>query len=188
MDPKLAKQLAGVSYDRKNAELPDGYQIDQQLTNKNQTVLFNQKTKQVAVSYRGTSKARDVLSDVAVLKGYQIVDPRFRNSHKVINDAANKYPGYHLVTTSHSLGGSVAEHAVRHSKHKDEVEIYNFNKGAGFSDIGIKRNKKQHDYRTEDDIVSIASVTQRGGKHTTAATKKGKRGILSGHKLKNIFV
>jgi hypothetical protein len=188
MDVETAKALAGVSYDRKNAELPDGYQIDHQLTNKNQTVVFNQKTKQVAVSFRGTSKGRDVLSDVAVLKGYQIVDPRFRNSSKVINDTKNKYPGYQVVTTSHSLGGNIAEYAVRHSKHKDEVEIYNFNKGAGFSDIGIKRNKNQHDYRTEDDIVSTLSVTQRGGKNTTVKTKKGKRGILSGHKLKNMFV
>jgi len=188
MDLSTAKQLAAVSYDRKNTDLyPKGWVLDASLSNKNHSVLYNPESKQVSVSYRGTSKGKDLLSDAAILTGHKSLDPRFRNAKRIVNKTNKKYDDYKVYTTSHSLGASLAEYGVKNSKFKN-TEVINFNKGASLSDIGSKRNKRQTDVRTKQDLVSFTSQFQRGGKLVTAKTKRGKKDPLAGHKLKNMFV
>jgi 5-methylcytosine-specific restriction endonuclease McrA len=63
----------------------------------------------------------------------------------------------------HSLGASLAEFS-------GGDKIISVNKGVGLSGIGKELSNKQTDIRSRNDIVSVLSKTQSGGRKITLKT------------------
>ena len=80
-----------------------------------------------------------------------------------------------------SLGGSLAESV---SKKVDKVITHN--KGVGLFGIGKKINKNQTDIRASNDLVSLLSKTQSGGKKSVINGTKGIINPLKSHDYRNL--
>ena len=74
-----------------------------------------------------------------------------------MDNVKRKYANKPVTTLGHSLGGSLAEYA------KGD-KIITVDKGVGIGTIGKRINKNQTDIRASNDLVSVLSNTQRGGR------------------------
>lgn len=123
------------------------------------TAYKSEKNKKIYVAHRGTKGLRDVGADVALALGVQSMHPRFKRANAEVQRLVNENPGYRIVSTGHSLGGSLAE-----SSGKDVGTVVTFNKGAGLGSVFSTRGKRQKDYVNVYDPVSLLSQFERGGK------------------------
>jgi len=188
IDLATAKAASEVAYEKHNlSKYPPGYQLDKELSNSNETVLFNKDTNQAILSHRGTSNARDIISDVALATGMRFLDPRFRHAKKKTKKFNKKYKDSEKVVVGHSLGGSLSEYGVN-QKHMKKTPIITFNKGAGLYDWNNTRLKNQTDVRTKQDLVSFTSKYQRGGKTKQVRAKKNHRNAYGAHLLENMNI
>lgn len=100
--------LANASYDRNN--VPDGYDVDSELSNRNRLVLVNKQTGKATISYRGTdlknNRKGDLGTDALLALGLTELSARFRNAKKHARAVVGKYGKGNVDTTGHSLGGS----------------------------------------------------------------------------------
>lgn len=98
-------QIAKGAYD---GSVPEGYDVDTELSNRNRTVYVNRGTGKATISFRGTNvKNRgDIGTDTLLALGLQELSSRFRNAKKVARNAISKYGEGNVDTTGHSLGGS----------------------------------------------------------------------------------
>jgi hypothetical protein len=123
------------------------------------TAYRSTKEKKIYVAHRGTKRLGDVGADASVLVGLEKYHPRFRRAEREVKRISRENPGYAIVSTGHSLGGSIAE-----ATGKKRGEVVTFNKGAGVGALFQRRGKKQTDYTNVYDPVSMLSQFQRGGK------------------------
>jgi hypothetical protein len=150
--------------------------LDKQLSNINQKVYYD-KERNPTVVFKGTKSKDDVITDVLLGAGLENYSTRFRDSKKLIEDVKKKYHNKPILTTGHSLGGSLAEYS-------GGDKIITVNKGVGFGGIGKEISNKQTDIRTNNDIVSLLSNTQHGSKKINIKTNH--TSPLSEHSHKNL--
>jgi hypothetical protein len=162
------KDLIEASYSRTgDAEIIGkkyGLTLDKQLSNINQKVYYD-KERNPSVVFRRTKSRDDVMTDGLLAVGLENYSTRFRDSKKLIDDVRKKYHNKPILTTGHSLGGSLAEYS-------GGDKIVTINKGVGFGGIGKEISNKQTDIRTGSDLVSLLSATQHGGKKLTIKTNE----------------
>ena len=139
-----------------------GLTLDKQLSNANQKVFYD-KNKNPKIVFRGSKNENDLMTDILLGAGLENYSTRFRDSKKLIDDVRKKYPNKPITSASHSLGGSLGEYA-------GGDKIITVNKGVGLSGIGKGLSNKQTDIRTNNDIVSLLSKTQHGGKKINIKT------------------
>ena len=84
-----------------------GYELDRGLSNSDHTVL--KKDGKVKVVFKGTSKAKDLLADINIVRGNQENDPTFKEALEKTKKVQAKY-GNDIEVSGHSLGGSKAIH------------------------------------------------------------------------------
>ena len=84
-------------------------------------------------------------------------------AEKLAKDVESKY-GQPADTYGHSLGSYRSEKANTGGK------IYTYNRAVGFKDIGKKLPDRHTDIRTSKDVVSLLSLTQRGGTRKTISS------------------
>ena len=140
-----------------------GLTLDKSLSNINQKVYYDRE-KNPTVVFRGTKSKDDVMTDVLLGAGLEKYSTRFRDSKKLIEDVRKKYYNKPITSASHSLGGSLAEYA-------GGDKIITVNKGVGLSGIGKQISNNQTDIRSRNDIVSVLSKTQSGGRKITLKSK-----------------
>ena len=166
MTANEVKDLIEASYSRTGeAEAlakPYGLKLDKSLSTINQKVYYD-KNKNPTVVFRGTKSRDDVMTDGLLAVGLENYSTRFRDSKKLIDDVRKKYHNKPVTSVGHSLGGSLAEYA-------NADKIISVNKGVGFGGIGKEISNKQTDIRTNNDIVSLLSKTQHGGKKINIKT------------------
>ncbi len=106
------EDYANLSQGAYDGSVPDGYDVDSELSNRNRTVYVHRDTGNATIAFRGTNlkshrdKFRDVGTDVLLATGLQELSSRFRNSKKVAKATVQKYGKDNVETTGHSLGAS----------------------------------------------------------------------------------
>lgn len=153
------RNLIEASY-KKNKEAKEigkisGYKLDKSLSNREQKV-FTDRQGNPYVTYTGTRKASDWLTDGALAIGLLGTTKRLSDSKQLIQDVRKKYHNKPITTMGHSLGGSLAEAS-------GGDKVITLDKGVGLFGIGKKINSNQTDIRTQSDPVSVLSRFQSGG-------------------------
>jgi len=174
------KDLIEASYSRTgNAEKLGkkyGLTLDKSLSNANHKVYFD-KEKNPSVIFRGSKNENDLMTDGLLAVGLEKYSTRFRDSKNLINDVKKKYNNKPITSIGHSLGGSLAEYS-------GGDKIIAVNKGVGLSGIGKSISNKQTDIRSRNDIVSVLSKTQNGGRKIILKTNN--ISPLAEHSHKNL--
>jgi hypothetical protein len=145
------RNLIEASYKKnkeaKNIARNSGYKLDKSLSNREQKV-FTDRQGNPYVTYAGTRKASDWLTDGALAVGLLGTTKRLKDSKQLIRDVRNKYQNKPITTMGHSLGGSLAEAS-------GGDKVITLDKGVGLFGIGKKINSNQTDIRTQSDSVSV---------------------------------
>lgn len=134
-----------------------GYEYDKELSSMGSKVYV--KDGQPIITYRGSKTVGDWVDNAKLALGFKskAVDQAIRLAEKT-KEKYNVAP----TTIGHSRGGYLAEKAGEKVKGK----TYTYNKAVLPVDIGKTIRKDQTDIRTNLDIVSLPSITQRGKKKT----------------------
>jgi len=165
------------SKDAKNTLEKQGYKLDRDLSNKEAKVFVDSEGRP-GIAVRGSKSAYDFLvSDPLLALGKSNLDPRKRRTDALIETVKKKYKTENVDLYGHSLAGHLISNADTKGK------ITTFNKGVGLGTIGKTINPNQTDIRTESDIVSLLSKTERGG---TKQDIKGSSNPIQAHLLNQL--
>lgn len=176
------KQFASDAYKQnKNIKPPEGYYLDNNLSNDKSKVFVNPNKKEIILSFRGTQDKHDMLTDITAIGfGDKKHNKQFKNATNKLNKVHDLYPEYDSVVVGHSLGGSLSEYANKNAKHR-ATKVITYNKGSAIPDYFQKRASNQTDIRREGDPISVASKYQKGGKY-----KEKRINGRDPHSIKNI--
>jgi putative lipase involved disintegration of autophagic bodies len=108
--------FAARAYGQDDVAIPDGYEEDLELSNRNRKVFVNSGKRHVILSERGTSlhgdkkaAVEDVANDLALALGVEQFGSRFRTARRHAKHTMNKYgTDFKYTAVGHSLGGSVS--------------------------------------------------------------------------------
>lgn len=136
--------LAHAAYHRD--QIPEGYEVDPELSDRNRTLYVNKVTGKATLAFRGTqlsgaqdknTRWRDLSTDALIALGLQDLSARFKGSLRVSKKAATKYGAENLTLVGHSMGGSQALYA--HHRMGSNVETHAF--APGVSPIDVLRSR-----------------------------------------------
>lgn len=166
IDEEHLKDILTASYQpQREAEATlakRGYKYDSDLSTMESKVFYNPESNKPHIVYRGSTRVSDfAYEDPALAIGFKT--EKQKKAEKLAKDVESKY-GKAADTYGHSLGSYRAE------KSSTGGNIYTFNRAVGIKDIGKKLSDKHTDIRTSKDVVSVLSLTQRGGKKKTIST------------------
>ena len=147
-----------------------GYVRDDDLSNHNNQVYYNDQTKDLIYNTSGTHNLKDVITDFSLIRGNLKNTERYKSAHKGLRQAKIKYQVDGATVTGDSLGGGIA--SLIHSKDKDKA--YTFNKATTF--LQKSRNQSEKSYRIKYDAVSALNMYN---KNTTTLKNDN-------HKLRSI--
>ena len=132
-------KLASASYQKKQSpDNIDGYICDRSFGQANSSVYFNEDLKEVVMCIRGTNPKNpdDLLNDANILIGNITKTRRFKELSQRLSQIIEKYQGYKVVLTGHSLGGKLSQELLL--KYPNYIEsAHVFNSGSGF-DVAVK--------------------------------------------------
>ena len=138
------------SYSSKKAKNMQGYQLDNELSDHNQSVYYNPEKRKLLFSVTGSHNLSDVGTDLYLAAGHLKDTNRYKKAHQGLRDAKAKYGVNNAIVTGHSLGGSIAGYIASNDDH-----VITLDKGATF---GQKIKKNENAYRTKGDIVSVLNT------------------------------
>ena len=128
-----------------------GYKFDHRLSNKDNYIFYNPKTKKLLHTVAGTKNKADILIDIGLALGRLKHTQRYKDSHRILREAKKHYQPENTILAAHSLGGSIIGYI---GDRKDKVITYN--KGAT---IGQKMRPNEIHYRQKNDIVSLFNAS-----------------------------
>ena len=169
------QRLSKAAYDNH----PDGgaYSFVPALSTYETKVFVRPGTNVAVVAFKGTDPKRvvDLYTDIRLAAGHLGDTARISRSRETLKQVQEALPGYKVVLTGHSLGGSIAREV---SNTKGVSRAVGFNTGYALvpeSQVGIRqytRGSKRHhdryhsehpkftDYLNTRDAVSIGSYVQ----------------------------
>ena len=139
----------------------EGYILDNQLSNHNQSIFYNKKKNKVLNSIAGTHNLKDVGTDVWLALGGLKQTDRYKEAKSTLEKAKKKYKPTYVSVVGHSLAGAIARGIA---DKKDKVTTFN---GAVLPFKNSQTNEKN--YRTRGDVVSAFGI---GQKHTQTLNSK----------------
>lgn len=105
----MVRQAAADAYLSPETRTDIGDHVyDAELSTPETAVYHNHTTEQTVVAHRGSTDLQQdwLASNPSILTGSQHSDPRFVRSMDLVEEAHNRH-NYDVVTTGHSLGGSI---------------------------------------------------------------------------------
>jgi hypothetical protein len=156
-----------------------GYYLDRELSAKEHSVFFNPQTKRVIVGYRGTAlddgstRLKDLRSDVNILIGKTRNDQRFREADDVFRNVERKYREraknkFDIDVTGHSLGGALAKHV--NDRHSSIDKNINFSRGS--TPFKLQSGKSnQYDVSNVFDPISLGARMEGGNQDKKYAVR-----------------
>jgi len=166
---------------RKSKNL-NGYVLDESLSNHNLQTYYDPNNNKLLFNVTGTHNSKDWLTNLKLASGigYKESD-RYKQSHKALRDAKQKYGINNATVTGHSQAGLTANYI---SSKGDRVLTLD-----KATTLGGKTREGSKNYRTIGDAVSLLASTR----HNTINLKNpnnqtGNIGydILKSHDVKNI--
>jgi len=181
-DKKFIRPILDASYQNQKEASKTlgklGYTYDKKLST-NESKVFIDNGGNPNIAFRGSKTAKDFLfSDPLLAIGASRFDPRLKDAQNLTKEVEKKY-GKPADVFGHSLGGFLSE------KSGAKGNIYTYNKGVGYGDIGKTIPKNQTDIRTNTDIVSALALTQKY-KNGDLETIKGSINPIKAHSLENL--
>ena len=166
--------------------LTNGYLLDKKLSDAETKVFFNPTTKKVSVAYRGTvpTNRKDLVSDWHILVGTERKDKRFQESAKNFERIRDRYKGYDITTTGHSLGGQLSKY-VSDAYPTAVSTNHAFSRGTGIREPFRKKDNRTVDISHGRDVISAMARAQ-GGKE--AIDHSYKMSKLGAHDLGSLRV
>ena len=160
-----------------------GYELDNDLSDRETSVFYHPDDKKVIIGYRGTalddSKTRwkDLKSDFNILIGKTRNDQRFREANDKYKSVREKYgDDYSYNVTGHSLGGALAKH-VNDRNNIDQSVTFS----RGSTPFHLQQNKSnQVDVANAFDLVATGALLEGGNKKVDFTP----RSALSAHNIK----
>lgn len=163
-----------------NAQRVGAYNLVPALSTYETKVYVQPGTNTAVVAFKGTDPKRvvDLYTDIKLATGHLGDTARVSRSKKTLADVKKALPGYKIILTGHSLGGSLAREI---SNTPGVQRAVGFNTGYALIPGGIEsyklgskaHHKKFHakhpkfkDYLNNRDIVSIGSRLERNAFHT----------------------
>jgi hypothetical protein len=129
------------------------------------------------IIYRGTKEFIDIFTDLSIFLGMESFSPRFRRAREVVNHQRLTW-NKPIVAIGHSLGGALAEISGA-----DHVIVYN--KAIGLGSIFKNIPENEEEIRTDNDMVSFFSFTQKH-KNKVYKIKSHTKNIFRSHALENL--
>jgi len=158
------------------------YILDESLSNHNHQTYYDPNNNKLLFNVTGTHNSKDWLTNLKLASGigYKESD-RYKQSHKALRDAKQKYGINNATVTGHSQAGLTANYI---SSKGDRVLTLD-----KATTLGGKTREGSKNYRTIGDAVSLLASTR----HNTINLKNpnnqtGNIGydILKSHDVKNI--
>ena len=170
---KVIKNSYAKKKDQKKAFVDKGYIYDESLSNKNNAIYYNPESKKVLHSVKGTdpTNIKDLYTDAMLSMGMLKKTDRYKDSHKKLRQAKEKYGTDTADVVGHSLGSGIASYIS--DKNKDKV--YTLDKA---TTIGGKTRSNEQSYRTKGDLVSIFNKNSKRTKTLDNPNKKSKIPII----------
>jgi len=150
-------KITKASYESKRPDYIDGYEYDNELSNSNTAIYYNDNN--VIIGFRGTVNIDDLITDVQVVKGTSD-NIRFKQAIEIYNKVKNKYPSKTIMATGHSLGGSLALYL--NSLYNIKVETFNAGMGLGFLKSNPNASNAMMYVIKGDPISSLAGLSNLG--------------------------
>lgn len=170
------------------------YKVDN-LSDENVLGIHDDINKRLIINHKGSSKAKDFISDAAFTLGLQKYDPQYQSRVKQTKKIVKKYPDYHKTITGHSLGASTAIHAIDKSaslaKNINRAELFN----PASITIPYKLSKKkdmEHQKKLDNIIIHknkndkiTSQIIPYGKKRYVKANANKNQSLLEAHSLNN---
>ena len=134
------------SYSSKKANNMQGYKLDNELSDHNQSIYFHPEKRKLLYSVTGTHNLSDVGTDFYLAAGHLKDTTRYKKAHQGLRDAKKKYGVDKATIVGHSLGGTIAGYIA-----SDGDSVHTLDKGAT---IGQKIRKNEKAFRISGDAVS----------------------------------
>ena len=173
----------GYKDKKKKSKNLNGYVMDEELSNKHYQTYYDPKDKKLLFNVTGTRPtASDWLNNINLGLGIGFKESkRYKEAHKALRDAKQKYNVENAVVSGHSKGGLIANYI---SSKGDSVLTLD-----AAQTIGNKSQSGSKNYRTNGDIVSLLGAN----KHNTINLKNPNQttgnivyDTLQAHDIKNI--
>ena len=131
------------------------YTYNKKYSNDNLATYIDKPSKKIVVSIRGTvpTNFRDIVSDIGIVSSDKTFNITRLSAHKkMIDEVLQKYPGYKLVLSGHSLGGFLVEQLAETYPNAQAIV---FNPGTSLSETNLSPPQSNViGYRTRGDPVS----------------------------------
>jgi hypothetical protein len=137
-----------------------GFEMDRAESGSKRAVFVNKQTKEVVIAHRGTDPklASNLSTDFAVALGLEGMTRRFSNAAEKDAGTQEKYKGYKVSLTGHSLGATIATHSSK----QNNLKAYLFNAGSGILNPSHyirtqKQNRNVTHFSTAADPLSLTA-------------------------------
>lgn len=169
-------------YKKNKAKNLNGFVLDEQLSNHNNQIYYNPREKKLMFNINGTNSASDWITNLKLATGIGFKESnRYKESHKKLRQAKEKYGVSNATVTGHSQAGLTANYI---SSKGDKV--ITLDKATTF---GGKSQKGSENYRTSGDLVSLLNNGRTNNinlKNENQSTGNSLLDILKAHDVDNI--
>jgi hypothetical protein len=153
-------EMNSMVYNQSTRKDIDGYKYLPEFSNEEQGTWVDTKAKELVICFRGSITREDWLeTDLRILIpiGFKSTN-RYIRSRELAMKAYNKYKGYNVVLTGHSLGSHIATAMWQEFNEMDkDTKFVVYNRGSSPFEIFSQNPKDKEDrihYHAEGDIIS----------------------------------